>query len=172
MPLKTNLNVNPYFDDYDPSKSYYRVIFKPAQAVQARELTQAQSILQNQIEQFGNYSFNSGDIVSGCSIIDIPNLPFVRMADVSSTGSLNVLTLANTIAVSATTGLKARVITSTSGTSSAYPNTNVIYVRYLNTGTNTTSNNVKTFANNEQLNFYSVSTNTFIYESLIKDFQR
>ena len=61
MPLKTDLNVNPYWDDYSVNKSYYRVLFKPSVAVQARELTQAQSMLQNQIEQFGNYSFNSGD---------------------------------------------------------------------------------------------------------------
>ena len=162
MPLKTDLNVNPYWDDYSVNKSYYRVLFKPSVAVQARELTQAQSMLQNHIEQFGNYSFNSGDIVSGCSIIDIPNLPFSRLADLSSNGSLDVSTLANTIAVSATTGLKARVIATMSGTTASYPNTNVIYFKYLNVGTNTTSNNVTSFSNNEQLNFYSIPANTLI----------
>ena len=53
MAIKTNLNIAPYFDDYDISKKYYRVLFKPGRAVQARELTQLQTTLQNQIEQFG-----------------------------------------------------------------------------------------------------------------------
>ena len=52
MPLNTNLNVSPYFDDFDPTKNYSRILFRPGTAVQARELTQIQSILQDQIENF------------------------------------------------------------------------------------------------------------------------
>ena len=54
MPQQTNLNVSPYFDDYDPSDDFYRVLFKPGYPVQARELTALQSILQNQIENLVN----------------------------------------------------------------------------------------------------------------------
>ena len=54
MPQQTNLNVAPYFDDYDASDDFYRVLFKPGYPVQARELTTLQSILQNQIENLGN----------------------------------------------------------------------------------------------------------------------
>jgi hypothetical protein len=50
MPQETNLNVSPYFDDFDPKNEYYKVLFKPGYPVQARELTTIQSILQNQIE--------------------------------------------------------------------------------------------------------------------------
>ena len=53
MPQEINLNVSPYFDDFDSGKEYYKVLFKPGYPVQARELTTLQSILQNQIEQFG-----------------------------------------------------------------------------------------------------------------------
>ena len=55
MPQQTNLNVSPYFDDYDPKDDFYRVLFKPGYPVQARELTALQSILQNQIEKFGQH---------------------------------------------------------------------------------------------------------------------
>jgi len=48
MPIKTDLNVNPYFDDFDEEKLFHRILFKPGVAVQARELTQLQTILQNQ----------------------------------------------------------------------------------------------------------------------------
>ena len=60
MPQQTNLNVSPYFDDFDPAKDYYKVLFKPGFPVQARELTNLQSILQNQIEKFGEHFFKDG----------------------------------------------------------------------------------------------------------------
>jgi hypothetical protein len=60
MPQQTNLNVAPYFDDFDANNDYHRVLFKPGYPVQARELTTLQSILQNQIERFGQHFFKEG----------------------------------------------------------------------------------------------------------------
>ena len=60
MSQQTNLNVAPYFDDFNPSNDYHRVLFKPGYPVQARELTTLQSILQNQIERFGQHFFKEG----------------------------------------------------------------------------------------------------------------
>ena len=55
MPQETNLNVSPYYDDFDASNNFHRVLFKPGTPVQARELTGLQSILQDQIEKFGTH---------------------------------------------------------------------------------------------------------------------
>ena len=60
MSQQTNLNVPPYFDDFDANNDYYKVLFKPGYPVQARELTTLQSILQNQIERFGQHFFKEG----------------------------------------------------------------------------------------------------------------
>jgi len=60
MSQQTNLNVSPYFDDFDATNDYYKVLFKPGYPVQARELTTLQSILQNQIEKFGQHFFKEG----------------------------------------------------------------------------------------------------------------
>ena len=60
MSQQTNLNVAPYFDDFDPANDYHKVLFKPGFPVQARELTTLQSILQNQIEKFGQHFFKEG----------------------------------------------------------------------------------------------------------------
>ena len=65
MSINTNFNVDPYYDDYDEDKKFLRVLFKPGYAVQARELTQAQSILQKQVERFGNHVFKNGSVVTG-----------------------------------------------------------------------------------------------------------
>ena len=66
MSQETNLNVAPYFDDFNEPEiggkdnDYYKVLFKPGMPVQARELTTLQSMLQNQVEQFGNHFFKEG----------------------------------------------------------------------------------------------------------------
>lgn len=65
MSLNTNFNVNPYYDDFDEDKKFLRLLFKPGYAVQARELTQLQTILQNQVERFGNHMFKNGSLVTG-----------------------------------------------------------------------------------------------------------
>jgi len=63
MSQKTDLNISPYFDDFDADKNFYKVLFKPGYPVQARELTTLQSILQNQIESFGSHIFKEGSMV-------------------------------------------------------------------------------------------------------------
>ena len=63
MPQKTNLNVSPYYDDFDKASNFYKVLFKPGQPVQARELTTLQSMLQNQVESFGSHVFKEGSMV-------------------------------------------------------------------------------------------------------------
>ena len=63
MAQTTNLNVSPYFDDFNENDNYYKVLFKPGVPVQARELTGLQSILQNQIAKFGQHFFKEGSKV-------------------------------------------------------------------------------------------------------------
>ena len=63
MPQKTNLNISPYYDDFSKDKNFYKVLFKPGQPVQARELTTLQSTVQNQIESFGSHIFKDGSCV-------------------------------------------------------------------------------------------------------------
>ena len=50
-------NIDPYFDDFDKTKNFQKILFRPGYAVQARELSQIQSILQSQIERFDNHIF-------------------------------------------------------------------------------------------------------------------
>jgi len=65
-----DFNAEPYWDDFEATngaleKNYMRILFRPGYAVQARELTQIQSILQNQIKQFGDHIFQDGSPVIG-----------------------------------------------------------------------------------------------------------
>jgi hypothetical protein len=63
MAQKTDLNISPYYDDFDSSKNFYKVLFKPGYPVQARELTTLQSILQDQVKSFGSHIFKEGSMV-------------------------------------------------------------------------------------------------------------
>ena len=59
-------SVSPYYDDFNESKNYHRILFRPGFAVQARELTQMQSALQAQIDRHGQYAFKDGSrVVNG-----------------------------------------------------------------------------------------------------------
>ena len=66
--MTTLFNYDPYYDDFDEDKNFMRVLFRPGYAVQARELTQLQTILANQIEKFGNHIFKSGSPIVGGKI--------------------------------------------------------------------------------------------------------
>jgi hypothetical protein len=68
--MTTDFNNNPYFDDFDSiggakENNYMRILFKPGYSVQARELTQLQTQIQNQIKLFGDHIFQDGSPVIG-----------------------------------------------------------------------------------------------------------
>ena len=65
--MALNLNTSPYFDNFDRAKKFARILFKPGVAVQARELTQLQTILQDTIGNFADHMFKDGARVKGAS---------------------------------------------------------------------------------------------------------
>jgi microcystin-dependent protein len=69
----------PYYDDFDQDKKFLKMLFKPGLPVQARELSQAQTILQNQIERLGSHIFRNGSIVLGGGV-STASANFVRLA--------------------------------------------------------------------------------------------
>ena len=65
--VTTNFNVDPYYDDYSEDNGYLRVLFRPGYAVQGRELTQLQTILQKQSSRVGEHIFKDGSSVIAVS---------------------------------------------------------------------------------------------------------
>ena len=119
MPEKTDLNISPYFDDFDESKKFNKVLFRAGRPLQARELTQSQSILQNQIERFGDHFFKEGSLVSGAQTDIDMEVYFVKVSaqNPNSLGDANVETyresLHGKILQGKTSGVLARVKTTT-----------------------------------------------------------
>jgi Domain of unknown function (DUF4815) len=65
--VNPSFNVAPYFSDgpREIDQNYMQLLFNPARALQARELTVLQSILQNQISQVGEFVLADGSPVTG-----------------------------------------------------------------------------------------------------------
>ena len=87
MAQKTDLNVAPYYDDFDASKNYVKALFRPGFAIQARELTQLQSSLQNQIAKFGEHVFEEGSVVIPGQVSVLENYSSLKLASIFATES-------------------------------------------------------------------------------------
>ena len=132
MSLETNFNAAPYFDDYSANSNYYRVLYKPGVAVQARELTQSQTILQDQIDKFGRHIFKDGSVIEGCTLAFDDGYAYVKVTDTATNGA--VITVSDFVGdklVSAA-NLQAVIVNAISGLETNDPDLNTFYVKYLN----------------------------------------
>ena len=143
MPSPTDFNLSPYYDDFSEDKKFHRVLFRPAFAVQARELTQSQTQLQNQVERVSDHLFEKGAMIIPGEIGYDLNYYSIKLSAKSNS------TLADYNGVEltgATTGLVARVV-GVSAADGTDPDT--LFVKYSKTGTD----NVTTvFSDTEILN--------------------
>jgi hypothetical protein len=158
--LDTNLNASPYFDDFDQTKQFYKVLFKPRTAVQTRELNQLQTILQDQISKFGHNIYKEGTIIEGCSPTYDNKYSFVKLKDVYANGSALTVGDLNTFVVVGQYGLNSVIVNTVNGLESKNPDLNTIYLKYLNTGTYSNGGSQKNYDPNELLSFYTAA-NTY-----------
>ena len=151
MTQNTNLNISPYFDDFTESKNYNKVLFKPGFPVQARELTTLQTILQNQIERFGQYFFKEGSIViPGGNTYDSQYFA-VRIDPTYLTLPVNAYTqvlVDNNIKIKGeSSGVTATVVNRLTAVESV-DNFDTLYVKYTGSGTD---GETKAFQDGENL---------------------
>ena len=140
--MTTNFNVSPYYDDFAESKNFHRVLFRPSFAVQGRELTQLQTILQNQIERFGEHVFKDGAMVIPGQVNLNIDFEYVKLASHTTSTAASI---SGTTLTGATSGVVATVTTTSESSSTAAA---TLYVTYTKTGTNNTS---KRFTEGETL---------------------
>jgi len=163
--IETNLNQSPFFDDYLEGKNFHRVLFRPGYAVQARELTQLQTILQKQVERFGDYVIDNGTVIDGCDV-ELQKWDYVKIQDKDANNRILLLTdffdggsIANCTVTGTTTGVTAKLLDAVDGSEGSAPNYLSVFVSYTNSGSNNTT---KSFGDNETLIFRNSVGNTFI----------
>ena len=130
MPQSTNLNVTPYYDDFQSDKDFYRVLFRPGYSIQSRELTTLQSILQNQVESVGKFLIKEGSMVVPGEISFNNKYSYVKISSYSQGFTLSQF-LGSTL-TGQTTGVVAKVLNATDETSS---DAVTFFVRYESSGT-------------------------------------
>ena len=155
MPQKTNLNVSPYFDDFDVSKNFYKILFRPGYSIQTRELSSLQSILQNQIENYGRFQFKQGDLVIPGEVGLNTKLNYVKLSSVSEVAvnenggivykKYDIKNLVGTTLRGINSGVTAKVIESEYATPT---DSDTVYVNYTGSGDD---GNEETFRQGETL---------------------
>jgi len=116
--MSLNFNVDPYYDDFDPAKNYHRILFKPGFAVQARELTQTQSILQNQISNFADNIFKQNTPITGGQITTNLNCFYVKLQTTFNNVTISPITFVGKSVQDITGTVKARIIAAASASGS------------------------------------------------------
>ena len=82
--LLTDFNTRPYYDDFNVDKDFLRILFRPGTALQAREITQLQTIINEQIHRFGNHIFKDGSVVlDGSFNVDV-NVKYIKLHEKQS----------------------------------------------------------------------------------------
>src|SRR6056300_1189098 len=134
MPSPTDFNLSPYYDDFNESKKFHRILFRPSFAVQARELTQSQTILQNQIERVGDHLFKQGAMIIPGQVSIDTSYYAVKLTSLGSGNTLAQFTT-GTILTGGTSGVTAEIV-NTVATDGTDPDT--LFVKYNKTGTDNT----------------------------------
>ena len=132
MAQNTNLNIAPYFDDYDKSKGFLKVLFKPGFPVQARELTTLQTLLQDQIDTFGQGVYKEGSMVvpGGITLNKDVSCILIQNSYLNLDVENYRTALDGTIIKGSTSGVRARVLFSISAATSTRSNI-TFYLNYL-----------------------------------------
>ena len=157
----TDFNTEPFFDDYSEDNKFYRVLFRPGYAVQARELTQMQTILQEQIRRHGDHIFKEGAMVIPGQVSYDLNVAYVKLVTNQTTNINQVLSELVGKEISNSAGLIAKVVTYTAAESIIITNPdnstqavlqeNTLFLKYQNSIQDLIGNNVQQFSPNDYL---------------------
>jgi Domain of unknown function (DUF4815) len=162
-----DFNTEPYNDDYDEDKKFYRILFRPSFAVQARELTQLQTILQNQIARHGDAIFKQGAmVIPGQASVETiqqtsQGADYVKLAAIYSGVAVETfISSLEGVNIVGSSGVTAQIV-KVQNSETTDPTT--IYVRYTNSGTDTIT---KTFSDGEVI---TTEDSTYSFQAIGTD---
>lgn len=151
-------SISPFYNDYDENKRFHQILFRSARAVQLRELTQLQSILQKQIERVGSHIFNEGSVVVPGELNYDLDTAYAKITLASGTYDdfAPLILASDSYVVGMTNNIEAQVAT-------ILPPENgdpiTVYVKYKTSGTD---NVTKEFQVNETLDFKAGDGSTIV----------
>ena len=142
--LTSNTFNSTYKDDFSDSDNFHRILFNSGRIVQARELTQAQTILQKQIERFGNNIFKEGAVIKAGGLTVNNSYEFIKLNNTSNAlPTTDETTNGSTFTSQDGQNIKVEVIETIRGSANVDGGTNpdTLYVRYVSTSGATAGQN-------------------------------
>lgn len=106
--LTQNIFATTYKDDYRDSDNYHRILFNSGRALQARELTQLQTIIQGEVARFGRNIFKEGASVNPGGATINSSYEFVKLN--TSTNALPTASIIGNVFTGQTSGLRCEII--------------------------------------------------------------
>lgn len=134
-----NTFLSTYKDDFRDSDNYHRILFNSARPLQARELTQSQTIIQREIERFARYIFNEGSLLTsslGNLSVDRFSISYVKLDTVANPLPANYnqligTNITNTGEIASPITARIKAITPAEGSDPA-----TLFVEYIDGGDN------------------------------------
>ena len=99
-----------YKDDFKDSDNYHRILFNSGRALQARELTQMQTIIQQEVARFGRNIFKEGASVNPGGATCNPRYEFIKLNTSTNTLPTPVTSIVGNEFTGQTSGVKVRVL--------------------------------------------------------------
>lgn len=134
-----------YKDDYVDSDHYHRILFKAGRALQARELTQMQTIQQKEIERFASNIFNEGGVVRAGNITLNTVYEYIKLKSISNNDLVSEI-IGQTFYVQGNADIKVKIIEYRQAENGDPP---TLYVRYTNSLGGTGASAIKVPNNSE-----------------------
>ena len=107
MPSPTDFNLSPYFDDFNESKKFHRILFRPVVCCSGERVNTITIYFTNQIERFGDHMFKQGAMVIPGQISIDTNYTSIKLTSktASSLSDYN-----NSLLTGGTSGVQAKVV--------------------------------------------------------------
>ncbi len=133
--LTKNVFNTSFKDDFADSAGFHKILFNSGKALQARELTQLQTILQNQVQRFGDNIFKEGAVVKPGGANLNSQYEFIKLNTTTNTLPADTSTITTNvnnknIFTGNSSNIEIKVLQVVTATGSD-PDT--LYVQYLNT---------------------------------------
>ena len=129
-----------YKDDYRDSDNYYRILFNSGRALQARELTQLQTIIQSEISRFASNLFVDGAPIQPGGVKIDNFYDFIKLDPAYPLPS-DLTSVQNIVFTGQTTGIKVKIFEAIAAENSDPP---TVYVTYMDQPADTAQTTVPT----------------------------
>lgn len=137
-----------YYDDFQATDNYHQILFNTGRALQARELTQLQTLIYAEMSRFGKNIFKEGAVVNPGGVSINSNYSFVKIASTNAGGDFANIPI-GTIFTNPDTEVEAQVLEVQPASAAFLFDT--LYVQYINSGAASVSSEPAVFGDGETL---------------------